>query len=74
MANVTISIDDDLINRGRQYARLHNTSLNALIRRLLKNTVESGTDNWLREYFDLADQVNANSKGKKWTRDELYDV
>jgi len=73
MANVTISIDDDLLKKGRKFARTHNTSLNALIRRLLKNTVESGSTDWRDEWFSLMDQVNANSKGKKWKRSDLYE-
>lgn len=73
MANVTISIDDDLLKKGRKYASKHNTSLNALIRRLLRITVESDSDHWLEECFSLMDQANANSDGKKWERSELYE-
>jgi hypothetical protein len=73
MANVTISIDDDLLNKCRKYASKHNTSLNALIRRLLRITVDSDSDHWLEECFSLMDQANANSDGKKWDRSELYE-
>ena len=72
MANVTLSIDDDLLKKGRKYASKHNTSLNALIRRLLKMTVESDSDHWLKEGFSLMDQTGANSDGKKWNRGDLY--
>ena len=73
MANVTISNEDDLLKKGRKYASKHNTSLNALIRRLLKITVESESDHWLEECFSLMDQANANSDGKKWPRSDLYE-
>ena len=73
MANVTLSIDDDLLKKGRQYASKHNTSLNALIRRLLKMTVESDTDQWLEECFSLMDQTGANSNGNMWKRSDLYE-
>jgi len=73
MANVTISIEDDLLKKGRKYAQKHNTSLNSLIRRLLRKTVESGSNHWLDECFSLMDQANVNSGGKKWDRDALYD-
>lgn len=73
MANVTISIDDDLLKRSRHFARIHNTSLNSLIRRLLKNQVESNSSDWLNECFILMDQMNISSEGKKWYREELYD-
>jgi ribonuclease D len=73
MANVTLSIDDDLLKKGRKYASKHNTSLNALIRRLLKMTVDSDSDQWLEECFSLMDQTSANSSGNKWKRSDLYE-
>jgi plasmid stability protein len=73
MANVTISIEDDLLKKGRKYAQKHNTSLNAMIRRLLRKTVESESNHWLDECFSLMDQANVNSGGKKWDRGALYD-
>jgi hypothetical protein len=36
MPNVTISFDEDLLAKGRLYARKHKMSLNALLRKLLK--------------------------------------
>ena len=72
MGNVTISINDDLLKKSRQYASNHNTSLNALIRRLLRMSVESGSEKWLDECFSLMDQAGANSWGKKWKRSDLY--
>ena len=41
MANVTISLDDDLIKAGREYAQRHKTSLNALIRKMLEEREET---------------------------------
>ena len=73
MANVTISIDDDLLKQGRNYARMHSTSLNSLIRHLLRKTVESGSVEWLEECFSLMDLANANSGGKNWSRSDLYE-
>ena len=40
MPNVTISIDDKLLKKGRKYAEKRGTSLNALIRDLLKKKVD----------------------------------
>jgi len=73
MANVTMSIDDDLLKKSRQYASRRNTSLNALIRQLLKKTVDSDSQEWLNECISLMDQVDSNSKGKKWTRSDLHE-
>ncbi|HEX7712989.1 MAG TPA: DUF6364 family protein [Bacillota bacterium] len=74
MKNITISLDDELLKEGREYARRHNTSLNALIRKLLAQTVLPNSQNWLEECFALMDQANANSRGQKWNREDLYDV
>ena len=72
MPNITISLDKDLLKCGRRYAEKHQTSLNALIRKLLEQTVKSDSDSWLDECFDLMDRTNANSEGRTWSREELY--
>ena len=74
MPNVTISLDEDLLKAGRQYAKKHNTSVNALIRKLLEQTVKSQSKDWLDECFKLMDQAEVNSQGKQWKRENLYDV
>ena len=74
MANVTISLDDELIKDGRRYAQDHHTSMNALIRKLLEQTVRPQTADWLAECYDLMDRSGGNSKGSVWKREELYDV
>jgi len=73
MANITLSIDDDLLRKGRTYAAKHNTSLNNLIRRLLRITVEADSSRWLEECFALMDQAGADSDGQKWKRSDLYE-
>lgn len=74
MPNITISLDEDLLKTGRRYAEKHQTSLNALIRTLLEQNVRPQSKNWLEECFQLMDRTNVNSKGRKWRREELYDV
>ena len=75
MHNITLSIQDDMLKAGREYARQHNVSLNALIRTLLAKTVmRSANAALLEESFRLAKTAKANSGGKKWSRDELYDA
>ena len=74
MKNITISIDEEVLEAGRKYAKTHNTSLNALIRRLLKQTVVKQSSGWLDECFELMDKQKTDSKGKRWKREELYDV
>jgi hypothetical protein len=74
MKNITLSIDDELLQKGREYARSHNISLNVLVRRLLEQAVVRKESRWLDDMFDLMDKANVSSKGKRWTRDELYRV
>jgi hypothetical protein len=74
MPNITISLDEQLLKLGRQYAERHQTSMNALIRNLLEQTVKSDSTQWLDECFSLMDRANASSAGKSWKREDLYDV
>lgn len=73
MPNVTISFDEKLLLKARQYAQKHNLSLNALLRKLLKETVEPETTDWLEQCFSLMDQAMGNSGGKAWRREELHE-
>ncbi len=74
MANITISISEDLLKMGREYAKTHNTSLNAIIRDLLEKNISPVSGEWFEECERLMDSAHADSKGKKWSREELYDV
>lgn len=74
MKNITLSIDEDILNAGREYARSHNISFNALVRKLIEQTVVSASDEWLEDTFRLMDTTEADSTGRTWTRDELYRV
>jgi hypothetical protein len=73
MKNITLAIDEDLLYLGREYAKKNNTSFNALVRELVARTVQPGTEDWLEDTFALADGANISSKGRRWTREELYD-
>jgi len=74
MPNITISLDEPLLKSGRQYAQLHGISVNALIRNLLEKTVRNDADQWTEECFLLMDRANAQSRGTRWQREDLYDV
>ena len=74
MKNVTLSIDEETLKAGRDYAKKHNMSLNALIRKLLKQSVVKSSTEWLTESFKLMDKAKANSKGKTWKREDLHRV
>ena len=74
MKNVTLAVDEKLLEASRDYAQRHHTTLNALIRGLLQREVNvRRRADWLDELFRLADQAHGNSRGWKWNREELYD-
>jgi len=70
MKNVTLSFDDALLERGREYARRQNLSFNAFVRDLVDQRTRPQSE-WLEDFFRLADELNASSEGQVWTRDEL---
>lgn len=74
MKNVTLAMDDRLLEESREYARKHHTTLNMLIRALLQQTVSRPPpESWTERLFRLADEAHGNSRGWKWNREELYD-
>jgi plasmid stability protein len=70
MANVTLSIDDDLLKRGREYASTHGTSLNALIRKLLQQHT-SPPSGAVDSLIDRLKRTKGHSGGRKIEREEL---
>jgi hypothetical protein len=73
MKNVTISIDDRLLQSSREYAHRQKTSLNTLIRNYLETVSSNASNSWIAECFSLMDKHPVSSKGKTWRREELYD-
>ena len=77
MANITLTIDDDLLSKARQRAARDNTSVNAIVREHLANYARADDQDRARDLIRLMDEIVANdqpsSGGKKWTRDEIYD-
>jgi hypothetical protein len=74
MKNITLSIDEDILKVGREYARRHDMSFNVLVRKLIQQTVEANSEKWLEDTFLLMDKVNLSSGNQTWTREELYRV
>jgi hypothetical protein len=72
MKNITLALDDELLEAGRQYAERHQTTLNALVRELLAKTVLADRPSALKEMFRLMDANPGNSRGRRWKREDLY--
>lgn len=74
MRNITLSIDDETLLQGREYAHLHKVSFNALVRKLVEQAVRPKRSDWLEATFSLMDNADVSSDNEVWTRDELYRV
>jgi hypothetical protein len=72
MRNIMLSIDEDILLAGREYARIHNMSFNVLVRRLIEQTVVPKKNLWLDETFSLMDRLDVSSGNQRWTREELH--
>lgn len=73
MRNVTLAMDEELVRKGREYARKHGMSFNALMRDLLRRRVLQESD-WIAECFRKMDAAGGRSAGRKWKREDLYDA
>ncbi len=71
VANITLSIDDKLLTRGRNYAQTRGTSLNALVRKLLADAISS-PDSSVDSMIERLRQNSGDSKGVKFSREELH--
>ena len=68
---MTLALEDQLIEQGREYARRH--GVQCIIRDLLRRRVIQEAD-WISETFRAMDEAQGRSRGRKWSRSELYDA
>ncbi|MFZ1678591.1 MAG: DUF6364 family protein [Saprospiraceae bacterium] len=73
MKNITLSIPDDLIRQGREYASKHGTTLNALIRKLLKTTVQPGDQTKASQILREMEKLKSPVDKITWKREDLYE-
>lgn len=75
MANLTITLDEELLRRARMRALEQDTSVNALLRDYLEAYAATGTT-W-DQSTDAILQLSARSRSargdRRWTRDELHE-
>ena len=72
--NVTLSIDDDTLQRARELASRRGTSLNQLIRDYLDQFASDlSPEETLAELADLWAVSSGDSSGRPWTREELHE-
>lgn len=76
MANLTITVDEDVLRRARIRALERHESVNAYLAHTLQRYADSGTS--ARSVFEelgaLADRRRSGSEGdgRAWTRDDLH--
>ncbi len=76
MANITMTIDDELLKKARKIAVEKDTSLTGLIREYLKELVEreeAGKELAIAELDLLFSKKKAVMGTKSWTREELHE-
>jgi Arc/MetJ family transcription regulator len=76
MANLTITIDDELLKRARLRALERNTSVNALLREYLEAFAGERSGATARKRFAAIARAASSSsggKGRSWSRDDLHD-
>jgi plasmid stability protein len=76
MANLTITIDDEVLRRARIKALEQNTSLNAKLREYLEAFAGMETSNAaMKDFVKLAQKSTSGSgnQGRRWQRDDLYE-
>lgn len=76
MANLTVSIKDDIVRRARRRALDQGTSVNALVAAYLERYAgPDPAEEALAAFLELADSAVAGSggPGHTWTRGDLYD-
>jgi Family of unknown function (DUF6364) len=73
--NLTLAIDEGLLDRARVIAAIKRTSVNELVRAYLERLVEQekGKDEAREALLKLAEESTADMGDWKWNRDELYD-
>lgn len=71
--NLTLAVDDSLVERARQVARQQGTSLNALIRDYIETLAGQVAGDEILSEFETMWAEPGNSGGKPFKRDELYD-
>ena len=74
MANLTLTIDDEVLRKARTRAAAEGTSVNAVVRHQIESYAGVGEEQRraLQTILELARTTQAGSGGRTWTRDDIY--
>lgn len=74
MANLTITVDDQLLRRARIRAVETGTSVNAVLREFLESWAgEDRRTDAVRSLLNRSTKARSTRGGRRWTRDELHE-
>lgn len=78
MANLTLTIDDGVLERARIRALEEDTSVNALVREYLESyanerKAREKREEALEDLRQIVRESKASSGGWKWNREEVYE-
>jgi len=73
MKKITLSLPEDLLSRSREYAEKHGSSLNELIRTLLRPVVNPPEQDPIQKLINHSQRLSINTRDWKWDRSALYD-
>ena len=75
MKNITLSVDEAILDKVRIVAAQRKTSVNGLVRDYLESlsAKSSEADDARAELLRLVDEKNGDMGSKRWKREDLYD-
>lgn len=75
MANLTIALEDELLQQARIRATGQGTSVNAVLREYLSSYVgvTSKREEAVKNLLRLSKRARSGRGRRKWTRDELHE-
>ena len=81
--NITLAIDEDLLDKVRVLAALKRTSVNEMVRNFLRREVEAETglaqkaEKWSRLFGEIDEDASnrpaANGDNRRFNRSEMYE-
>ena len=75
VANITLSVDDEVLARVRRYAVEHDTTVNGMVREFLTalSTREDRARKARRRIRQLSERSVARVGARSWTREQLHE-
>ena len=72
--NLTLSVDDQIVERAREVARRQGHSLNSLVREFIEGLAGRRSGDQLAADFErMWKESSGSSRGRKFSRSDAYD-